>query len=219
MSERLVEGSKIIESEISRIQNISNELLYDIKLNVNGLAIKLKAENEKLEKQTEELCIESKKNNYAPMNFNSIHLRDKAEIIAQMRLNLASIQTNQVVMRFLFEKKNEYLKLNERLSNKANELAVLKKRFDLIKDPRSSERETNVSISLQNACVSIDESEKLRMEYDPMSQDELFRLASENNKTQTVTNEIINHFMDTCDLSPITGHGKIKDKPWWKVWK
>lgn len=169
ISERLIEGSQVIEAEISRIQNSSNELLYDIKLNVDGLAEKLVAENQRLVNQSEELCHQAKKNSYAPMDFESIHLRDKQEIIAQMRLNLASIQTNQIVTNFLFEKKQEYMKLSERLTDKANELAVLKKKFDLLTDPRISERETNINISIQNACVAIDESEELRMIYNTNS--------------------------------------------------
>jgi hypothetical protein len=130
----------------------------------------------------------------------------------------SNIQTYNVVIRFPTEKKNEYSRLNERLVQKANELAVLKKSIDNLLDPRSGSRSLDsLNSFIRISCVTLGDSEKLRMSYTRHTQDELYSIASKENTTRTISMELLNNFKNSCDLSPFGGYGKIKE--WYEFWK
>ena len=204
MSDRIEYGSKDLYEQIGKLNEISSKMLYDIKFHIDENVERAKQDNNDLSRRTVSLCKTVKAEGFNSVDYGGITLRDKDEILAQVRLNIATARSNREIITYLQDKKAEYNGLNERIIRKANELAVLRKGFDDLMDPRSRNRSpAYFESTIKNACVSIDESENLMMQYDEKSLFELFRDASQKHKAKSISEGELEGFMNTCAESAI----------------
>lgn len=217
LAERVTEGARATAEELERVRTSSNRLLYDVNFSLNEHVKRLEGNDQELFARLLSLC---RQENGAdrPVEYGGVRLQDSSEVAAQIRLDIASLQSTKVVRHYLQTKKQEYLRLNRRLKQKANELAVLAKHFQQLLDPRGDSRSPSaLDVTLRNACVAIDESEGLRMKYRRRTPDQLFEAAASENKTSSVSEATVQRFQRTCDLSLIGGQGAIEE-PWYKFW-
>ncbi|NWH04803.1 hypothetical protein [Desulfobacter latus] len=199
--ERIEKASQAVDEEYNRLAEISNNLTHDIKHNIIALSEELDTKNDTLAQKTVELCRITKANNYSAIEYNGVTLAGEAEITAQLRMNLAAIQANEAIIIYLGDSKNEYQTLMIRVQEKLNEMAVLKKQYAKLLEPRSENRENNFEDIIANTCVAVDVSEKLRMSYVQSTRDKLFAKASETVKTRTISAQVVDNFKKSCDLS------------------
>lgn len=213
LSERLKAGSEDLQQEIAKLNDSSSKMEYDIKFTIEQGVDKVLGGNQDLVKMNNELCTKAKATNYAPVDYSGTSLRDKGEIMAQVRLNLATIRTGNNVTDFYNKQKVEFNHLNDRIKAKANELAVLKKNFDNLSDPRGENKTPSYFESVMgNACTAIGESEDLIMEYDDKNSTELFRNAAQNNQSKTISDAEVADFMDSCSGSDANDQQGLMEK-------
>jgi len=156
ISDRIENGSNDLSEQIAELNDISKEMVYDIKFNIDDKIEQTVDDNKKLSEDTKRLCYAVKDSGYSKQQYGTIKLRDKNEILAQIRMNLSTIKSSKNVVAKLAEYKVKFNRLNQRILDKANELGILKKNFDNLKDPRSTNRSpTAFESTIRNACVSV----------------------------------------------------------------
>lgn len=213
LSERLRDGSTDLQKEIEKLNDTSIKMEFDIKSNLEGEVEKIIKSSQDLSKYNNDLCIKSKSTNYTNVDYNGTMLRDKSEVAAQIRINLAAIRTNNKVVEFFNDQKIIFNTLNNRIKSKANELAVLKKNFDNLADPRSNNKGSSyVESVIVNACTAIGEVENLIMEYKSKDASELFRNAARYNQTNTVSESDVSTFMTDCSGVDKTNQDSLLDR-------
>lgn len=199
LSERLKDGSGDLQKEIEKLNDTASKMDFDIKTALEGEVGKTINNAKNLVKMNDDLCIKAKSANYTSVDYNGATLRDKNEVKAQIRLNLATIRTNNKVMEAFNSQESEFNELNSRIKEKANELAVLKKNFDALADPRSENKDSSyVDSVIGNACTAIIEGEDLIMSYTNKNAAGLFRNAARDNQTKTISESEVVSFMEGC---------------------
>lgn len=199
VSDRIEAGSTDLLEQIRELNETSTKMLYDINFHIDENVKRAKQDNLDLVRRTASLCTSSRSSDNTAIDYGGITLRDSDEILAQVRLNIATIRSNREIISYLLSKKAQYNSLNEQIVRKANELAVVRKGFDHLMDPRSKSRSPAFFEStIKNACVSIYESDELMMQYDEKSLFELFRDASKQHKATTIPDSEVDSFMATC---------------------
>lgn len=201
-SDRLKDGSKDLLEKIGKLNDTSSKMEYDIKFHIESGVGKTIRANKTLISMNNKLCKDALLNNYSVVDYNGSSLRDKGEILAQIRMNLATTRSNNKVIKFYNKQKTEFNFLNSRVKDKANELAVLKKNFENLSDPRSKNKTSSYFESVVgNACTAIGDSEDLVMEYKNKDSTTLFRNISQNHQTKTISEKDVTAFMNTCSGS------------------
>lgn len=203
-SERLYEGIQALDREIAQLHDVSSKLMYDLENHIDRNVKDATSGKEILATKTIELCRQTKSDGFSNLSYDGIELRDKDEVVARLRLNMASYRASMDTIVYLQKARLEYDLLKKRIKDKSNELAVLKKSFEDLSDPRSNNRSSsNLSAALQSGCVAIKKSEEIKMTYSNMSSQELFRDAAENRTTNTIRDGEIEAFMASCDRSKL----------------
>lgn len=200
ISDRIETGSSELSEQIAELNGIAKQMTYDIEFNIDDKIKQSRNSSRQISEDTKKLCNGVKDSGFNEQEYGAIKLRDKNEILAQIRISLSGLKSSKTVVVKLAQYKVEFNRLNQRILDKANELAVLKKGFDNLKDPRSSNKSpVYFESTIRNACVAISESEELLMTYDNKSTSQLFRNASQNNQTSSISNSEIEKYMDTCE--------------------
>jgi len=213
LSDRLKSGSEDLQEEIEKLNDASSKMEFDIRQNIEKEVDKTIGGAQDLSKMNNDLCTQAKLSNYVSVNYNGSVLRDKNEVMAQMRLNLATIRTSNAVVNFFNDQKAEFNQLNDRIKSKANELAVLRKNFDNLSDPRSENKGSSyVESVIGNACTAIGEGESLIMEYSNKNSAELFRNAAQNNQTKSIPDSEVTTFMESCSGTDAENQKGLIDK-------
>lgn len=212
-SERLKAGSESLTDEIGKLTDASSKMEYDIKFHIEKGLDEVMNGNQALIDMNNKLCLDAKTNNYANVNYNGSNITGKGEVQAQIKINLATIRSSNDVLKFYNDQKSEFNTLNNRIKDKANELAVLKKNFDNLLDPRSENKTSSYFESvIGNACTTIGESENLIMEYNNKNSSELFRDVSQKHQTNTISEGEITSFMESCNGADNSNQKSLMDK-------
>ena len=200
-SERIKQALAAVALEKSRLTDLDNRLLYDISGNFTTIRETMTQENEKLARDSISLCRRIKTMPASGLEYNGILLRDLAEAKAQTRMNLAAIHANQVVMEDLDGVTTQYKALKLRIREKLNEMAVIHKSLERLSDGRIEGREQDFESVFRTACVSLGQAEELRMNYQETTKESLFKQAAEKSSTRHISSDILDQFLNTCDLS------------------
>ncbi|HRW65322.1 MAG TPA: hypothetical protein P5032_06170 [Candidatus Competibacter sp.] len=203
-SERLYEGIQALDREIAQLHDVSSKLMYDLENHIERNVENVNDGMEKLVAKTIELCHQTQSDGFSNLSYDGVELRDKDEVVARFRMNMASYRASMDAIVYLQKTVLEYGRLKKRIKDKANELVVLKKSFEELSDPRSNNRSSsNLETAIQSGCVAIKNSEELKLTYTNMSPQELFRDAAENRATHTIRDGQIEAFMASCDRSKL----------------
>lgn len=212
-SQRLQDGKEDLSNKMGKLLDSSNKMEYDIKFYITRGASRARDNSKNLVDLNNKLCKEAKENNYTSTDYNGTPLRDKNEIFAQARMNLATIRSSNKVTEFYNKQEIEFDSLNKRIKNKANELAVLKKNFDNLSDPRSKNKSLSyVESVIGNACAAIVEGEDLIMKYSEKNSSQLFRNVARKNQTSTISESDVSSFMNNCGGSDEKQQQSLFDK-------
>lgn len=199
LSERLEAGSNDLKKEISKLNDTASKIDFDIKQSIEQEIDNTIKNAKEISRMNNELCVNAKAANYKDTIYNGTTLIDKNEVMAQVRLNIATIRSSNIVLSFLNNQKMDFNQLRNRITEKANELEVLRKNFNNLSDPRSKNKnDSYVESVIGNACTAIIKGESLIMEYNNKNFSELFRNAAQDNQSKVVQEIEILSFLDEC---------------------
>jgi len=198
--ERIQQGAQAVAREQSELERQAGRIKYTIQDQVAGLIQSLEQEIRDFTLQAQTLCRSAGYSGTGyPIDYQGISLRDRNELIAQLRLNLITIHNNQRIVAELKASQQELVTLHNRMVRRANELAVLKKGFDQLADPRDS-TQGNYQRVLRNACVVIHDSTQLRAQYVPYTADERFAMLAKKSVGTSLSQAQLDIFLRSCRL-------------------
>jgi|GEM_PF-4853624 len=222
--DQIAEGLQELRTEVSATEKAAAEAGREAKEDLQDLASRLEKAALTLDQETAVLCRRAKENEFKEADFKGVSLTGKAEIRAQLRLNLVAIGRYQDAAGLLKSQAEDDLVLADKMTECLAELSVLIKHLTLLKEKEPQELDQELMMTIQSACQVVKRAGDLRSEFEPLDQEELLSQALTQAQTELDKPEFepdLDAYLAGCSLmeKPAAEEKPEKPKkPWYKFW-